>query len=163
MRLLFAIASLLFAGAAAAQQPLATRILVDKSDHKMYVYSNDRIIATFPVGLGVHSRGPKQQEGDRRTPEGKYVLDYKNPASSFFRSIHISYPNPEDRASARRRGVKPGGDIMIHGQPNNPELARRVREYPYPDWTDGCIALSNVDMLQLWDMVRVPTPIEIVP
>lgn len=162
MRVLLAAAALLFATSSAAQIRV-TRILVDKSEHRMYVFSGSRVISMYPVGLGINPVGHKQQEGDRRTPEGKYVLDYKNANSIFFRSIHISYPNEADRAAAKRRGVPPGGAIMIHGQPNDPALARRVRAYPFPDWTDGCIALSNANMQSLWEMIRAPVPIEITP
>ena len=147
----------------AAEPVLATKIRVDKSERKLYVYAGERLLATYRVALGINPAGHKQQEGDRRTPEGRYVLDYKNPNSAYFRSIHISYPDAKDKASARRRGVAPGGAIMIHGQPNDPEIRRRVFLYPRRDWTDGCIALSDQDMEALWKSVRVPIPIEITP
>ena len=91
----------------AAPKERATRIVVDKSDHLMHVYRKDKIIAVYRVGFGTSPVGHKQQEGDRRTPEGHYKLDYKNAKSTFFKSIHISYPNASDRANARRLGVKP--------------------------------------------------------
>jgi murein L,D-transpeptidase YafK len=152
---------LLPAGAGASE--LAARVHVDKSEHKLTVYdARGTVIATFNAGFGVYP-GPKQRQGDRKTPEGKYVLDYKNPNSAFYRSIHISYPNNADRARARRAGVPTGGDIMVHGQPSDPRIMRAIARWPNNDWTDGCISLSNVDMKKFWEMVRVPVPIEIVP
>ena len=105
--------------------------------------------------------GPKQREGDFRTPEGKYFLDDRNVNSDYFLSIHVSYPNDQDRARARAQGVDPGGQIMIHGLPNEPRYD--VRHYLDTDWTDGCIAVSNSDMVDIWLMTRESTPIEIRP
>ena len=147
---------------AATPPPTATRVHVDKSDRVLVVYAGARELARFRIALG-DPVGPKRREGDRRTPEGRYVLDWKNPRSAYFRSIHISYPDRADRERARAAGVPPGGAIFIHGQPNDPAMRARVRAYPFPDWTDGCIALSDADMARLWAMVRVPIPIEIVP
>lgn len=164
MRTCLAWALLLAAGSVAAAEPApATSIRVDKSERKLYVYVGDGIVATYPVALGLNPRGHKQQEGDKRTPEGRYVLDYKNAASAYHRAIHISYPDTADKAAARERGVAPGGAIMIHGQPNDVAVRRRLRLWPFRDWTDGCIALSDQDMDALWKRVRVPVPIEITP
>jgi murein L,D-transpeptidase YafK len=148
---------------AEAPSQLADRILVDKSEHRFTVFSKGKVIATFKAGFGVYPEGPKQRQGDRKTPEGKYLLDYKNERSAFYRSIHISYPNAADRAQGRRGGYPTGGDIMVHGQPSDPRIVRSVARWPNNDWTDGCISLSNTDMKQFWAMVRVPIPIEIVP
>jgi murein L,D-transpeptidase YafK len=153
---------LALAAPVAAAEPLAERVLVDKSEHTLTVYARGQAIATFKAGFGVYA-GPKQRQGDRKTPEGKYVLDYKNPNSAYFRSIHVSYPNNADRARARRAGVPTGGDIMVHGQPNDRRIAAAIALWPSPDWTDGCISLSNADMTRFWELVRVPVPIEIVP
>lgn len=147
----------------AAKNERATIIVVDKSDHLMHVYAKDKKIATFRVGFGVSPVGHKQQEGDKRTPEGRYMLDYKNAKSTFFKSIHISYPNAADRANAKRLGVSPGGDIMIHGQANDPVVRASIDRYPFPDWTYGCISMKNDDLQRLWDMVAIPTPIHIRP
>lgn len=147
----------------AAKPERATFIVVDKSEHVLHVYAKERRIATFAVGFGTSPVGHKEREGDRRTPEGRYVLDYKNANSTFFKSIHISYPNAVDRAHARRLGVSPGGDIMIHGQANDPVVRAAIDRYPYPDWTYGCISMKNEDMQRLWDMLSVPTPIHIQP
>ena len=160
---LLTITVFLFAGSSVASAPLATRVLVVKSEHKLYVFAGETIMASYPVALGVNPKGHKQQQGDRRTPEGKYVLDWKNPKSAYYRSIHISYPSADDRAQAKAKGVAPGGDIMIHGQPNDVKLRLFVQASPFLDWTDGCIALSDSDMKSLWEMVQVPTPIEIRP
>jgi murein L,D-transpeptidase YafK len=115
----------------------------------------------FDVSLGQMPNGPKQREGDFRTPEGKYYLDERNVNSDYFLSIHVSYPNEADRARARAQGVDPGGQIMIHGLPNEPRY--ELRHYLDTDWTDGCIAVSNSDMVDIWLMTRESTPIEIRP
>lgn len=157
------IVMLLLAGPAEAGTPRATRVLVDKSDRLMHVYAGDRKIATYSIGLGTSPVGHKEREGDRRTPEGRYTLDFKKRDSSFFRAIHISYPNAGDRARARQAGVSPGGDIMVHGESNNEHQRELIRLLPSRDYTYGCIALSNQDMQRFWDQIEVPTPIEIVP
>lgn len=108
------------------------------------------------IQLGNAPQGHKQFEGDERTPEGRYVIDYGNPRSAYHLSLHISYPNTGDRIFAESRGKSPGGDIFIHGQPNGLIAGRAVG-----DWTDGCIALSNHEIEELWTLVRDGTPIEI--
>ncbi|MDJ0938645.1 MAG: L,D-transpeptidase family protein [Woeseiaceae bacterium] len=134
-------------------------VLVDKSDEKLYLLSDGEVIAEYSVALGASPDGHKQEQGDERTPEGEYVLDYKLADSSYYKAIHISYPNEADRAAAAERGVDPGGAIMIHGQRNGfgwlSLIAQRF------DWTDGCIAVTNREMDEIWDLVSVPTPIEI--
>ena len=106
-------------------------------------------------------RGHKQQEGDFRTPEGSYFIEAKNPDSDYFLSLKVSYPNAADLAHARERGVDPGGQIMIHGLPNEPKFDEA--SYRGLDWTDGCIAVSNSDMVDLWRLTTVAMPIEIRP
>jgi murein L,D-transpeptidase YafK len=136
-------------------------VRVDKSERTLYLLSGKNVVAHFPVVLGGAPVGPKQREGDKRTPEGRYVLDLKKQDSAFFRAIHISYPNAGDLSRAKQQGVDPGSAIMIHGQTNGlgwlSFLSQRL------DWTNGCIALSNEDMQQVWNLVQVPTPIEITP
>jgi murein L,D-transpeptidase YafK len=139
----------------------ADYVVVDKSDRKLYLYKAGRVLREFNVELGQMPTGPKQREGDFRTPEGKYFLDERNVNSDYFLSIHVSYPNETDRARARELGVDPGGQIMIHGLPNEPRYD--VRHYQGTDWTDGCIAVSNSDMVDIWLMTRESTPIEIRP
>jgi murein L,D-transpeptidase YafK len=160
------IASLL-GTAAAGERDVATSpdradyVVVDKSDRKLYLYKAGRVLREFDVALGQMPNGPKQREGDFRTPEGKYYLGGRNTNSDFFLSIHVSYPNEADRARARAEGVDPGGQIMIHGWPNDPKYD--LRRYESTDWTDGCIAVSNSDMVDIWLMTRESTPIEIRP
>lgn len=159
--------TILLGNAVAEEQDLVTGpdgadyVVVDKSDRKLYLYRAGRILREFDVALGQMPNGPKQREGDFRTPEGKYFLDERNVNSDFFLSIHVSYPNETDRARARELGVDPGGQIMIHGLPNEPKYD--VRHYQGTDWTDGCIAVSNSDMIDIWLMTRESTPIEIRP
>ncbi|HEY9181692.1 MAG TPA: L,D-transpeptidase family protein [Gammaproteobacteria bacterium] len=136
-------------------------VLVDKSDRKLYLFKAGRVLREFDVSLGLVPNGPKQREGDFKTPEGRYVLDSRNVNSDYFLSIHVSYPDESDRARAREQGVDPGNGIMIHGLPN--ELKRDLSSYLATDWTDGCIAVSNSDMVDIWLMTRDPTPIEIRP
>ena len=162
MRFLAALLLGLSACAASAAEH-ADRVLVDKSEHTLTVLSKGKVLAVYQAGFGVYPDGPKERQGDRKTPEGKYVLDYKNPNSAYYRSIHISYPDKADRERARRGGYNPGGDIMVHGQPSDPDIVRAVARWPNDDWTDGCISLSNTDMKAFWEMVRVPVPIEIRP
>lgn len=137
------------------------RILVVKSERKLYLLSAGKIVRTFDISLGLVPDGPKQREGDFRTPEGVYYIEAKNPASDYFLSLKISYPNERDRARAREQGVDPGSQIMIHGLPNEPRYP--ANRYLGWDWTDGCIAVSNSDMVDLWLMTSVSTPIEIRP
>jgi murein L,D-transpeptidase YafK len=122
---------------------------------------NGKAFRTFKIALGIRPQGDKKQEGDFRTPEGKYMLDRRNPNSEYFLSIHVSYPNSTDRREAAELGVDPGGAIMIHGQPNVP--TRSEAYYRTQDWTNGCIAVSNSDMIDIWLMTGENTPIEIRP
>jgi murein L,D-transpeptidase YafK len=139
----------------------ADSVLVVKSERKLYLLKAGRVMRAFDVALGLVPNGAKQREGDFRTPEGKYVLDARNADSDYFLSIHVSYPDESDRARARAKGIDPGGQIMIHGLPNEPRYD--LRRYQESDWTDGCIAVSNSDMIDIWLMTRESTPIEIRP
>jgi len=132
-----------------------------KSERRLYLMHDDEIITVFPVTFGSNPKGHKQQEGDGRTPEGLYQLDWKHSDSGYHKSIHISYPNAADQKKASEIGVEPGGAIMVHGQKNGwGWLAPLAR---YINWTDGCIALRNVDMDVFWSRVEPGTPIEIRP
>ena len=143
-------------------QPLrASRILVDKSERTLTLFSAGKPLRQYPISLGLNPRGHKQQEGDKRTPEGIYLIDFKNPDSAFYRSLRVSYPNERDRLAAEERGVEPGGQIMIHGTPNG-RLIKTSNSYGY-DWTDGCIAVSNAAMDEIWQLVEPGTLIEIRP
>jgi hypothetical protein len=139
----------------------ADALVVDKSDRKLYLLRSARVVAEYPVKLGLNPHGHKQHEGDFRTPEGKYALTRRNPRSDYFLSIQVSYPNREDVAWAKENGWLPGGLIMIHGQPNVPK--RPPEFYASRDWTDGCIALSNADMVDVWLRTSAGLPIEIRP
>jgi murein L,D-transpeptidase YafK len=133
-------------------------VRVDKSERTLTLYAVGRPVRTFNgIQLGDAPVGHKRYQGDERTPEGRYTIDYGNPQSAYHLSLHISYPNDADRAYARARGRSPGGEIFIHGQPNG--WNGRVRG----DWTDGCIALANSEIEVLWSLVGDGTPIEIVP
>ena len=137
-------------------------VLVRKKERMLYLYSGDEIVKAYTIGLGKQPEGHKQQEGDSRTPEGLYTLDWRNPNSKFFRSIHVSYPNKNQLLAAREAGINPGGEIMIHGQPTN--WSERIKlTFKDTDWTEGCIALENQDMLEIWNLVRDGTPIKIEP
>ena len=165
MRLLIlaiAAALLLWQGALPASGfPVADYVLVEKASRKLHLVKGGKPIRTFDIALGIRPIGDKQHEGDFRTPEGRYLLDRRNPHSEFFLSIRVSYPNTEDIRQARARGLDPGGAIMIHGQPNEP--TRSEAYYRTQDWTNGCIAVSNSDMIDIWLMTGDNTPIEIRP
>ncbi|MCF6256286.1 MAG: L,D-transpeptidase family protein [Gammaproteobacteria bacterium] len=136
-------------------------VLVDKSEKKIYLLSEGKPLKEYDVVFGENPKGHKQQEGDERTPEGKYILDYRKADSSFYKAIHISYPNEEDKARARKIGVDPGGLIMIHGQKNGFGWLSWLMQWF--NWTDGCIAVTNAEMDEIWKLVEVGTPIEIRP
>lgn len=149
----------LFAGptAATTNQPPIDLVVVIKSERVLYLYVDGMPIKSFRIGLGDHPAGDKRRSGDERTPEGAYILDWRNPDSLYHLSIHISYPNARDRAWARAHGVDPGGNIMIHGQPDY------AFEKRTGDWTDGCIAVSDKAMDIIWRRVPTGTPIHIYP
>ncbi|MDH3228961.1 MAG: L,D-transpeptidase family protein [Alphaproteobacteria bacterium] len=130
-------------------------VLVDKGARRLFLLRAGTILAWAPVGLGREPVGAKREQGDLRTPEGDYLLDWRNPVSRFHRSIHISYPNEADLAQALARDVNPGGAIFIHGTPDRVLLGR--------DWTTGCIAVANEDMDLIWQLVPDGTPITIRP
>ena len=148
-------------GLQASEFPTADLVVVEKANRKLHLMQNGEVLRTFRIALGIRPEGDKQHEGDFRTPEGRYLLDARNPDSEYFLSIHISYPNRQDRNEARSKGLDPGGAIMIHGQPNVPTNSEAY--YRTQDWTNGCIAVSNSDMIDIWLMTGDYTPIEIRP
>ena len=161
-RLIAIIAVLLLTGAAtpapALTFPEVDHIIVDKSDRTMTLYGADGSVSVIEhLQLGDAPVGAKQFEGDERTPEGRFTIDYGNPGSAYRLSLHIDYPRPENSAFARAHGRSPGGLIFIHGQPNDWPVGRVPG-----DWTDGCIALSNAQIEALWQAVPDGTAIEIV-
>ncbi|MGM8886361.1 L,D-transpeptidase family protein [Psychrobacter sp. 1U2] len=136
------------------------KVYVDKSERVLKLLSADKVIKTYHIALGDSPVGHKRQEGDERTPTGSYILDYKNENSSYYRSIHVSYPNAADKAQAKKRGVSAGGDIMIHGQKNG--LGHLAPITQQRDWTDGCIAVTDDEMDEIMSIYKAGMPIEIV-
>ena len=132
---------------------------VDKSENKMYLLDNDKVIKEYHVAFGENPKGHKEQEGDEKTPEGIYTLDYKKEDSSFYRAMHISYPNESDLDNAKNKGVSAGGFIMVHGQRN--KLGRLSTLTQRFNWTNGCIALTNTEMDEFMTLVKVGTKIKI--
>lgn len=156
------------------EQYAVDEVRVYKTKHRMQMLFEGKVTKTYKVMLGRGGMDPKRQEGDNLVPEGNYVLDWRNPESKFYKSIHITYPNAEDIERARREGVNPGGDIFIHGMPNNvAEIDDVLRDmglegidqetleimFPRIDWTAGCVAVKNKEMEEIWQNVKEPTPI----
>ncbi len=141
----------------------ADQVVVWKSKRKMALIRDGKVMHEYRIALGERPWGHKRQEGDERTPEGDYILDWRNPNSRFYKSIHISYPNPRDIRFARAMGRDPGGMIMIHGQPDHARSPRFRERYLSRDWTNGCIAVRNPEMDEIWRLVRYGTPIRILP
>ena len=140
--------------------PTVTRVVVHKTARRMELLSGDEVLRSYRISLGLQPRGHKEREGDFRTPEGRYLLTRRNPRSDFFLSIQVSYPNEHDVKHARTNGWEPGGAIMIHGMPNR---LKHDPDYYIRDWTDGCIAVSNSDMVEIWLLTNHNTPIDILP
>lgn len=153
--------ALITAPAQAAAPPKIDKVVVLKSERKLLLLSKDTVVRTYRVALGKNPTGPKIQTGDHRTPEGSYVIDSRNPQSQYHRSLHISYPNADDRARARKIGKNPGGDIFIHGLPNGQGWIGKA--HVLSDWTLGCIAVTNAEIEEIWQLVPNGTPIEIRP
>ncbi|MEZ5566723.1 MAG: L,D-transpeptidase family protein [Gammaproteobacteria bacterium] len=140
---------------------MADRVVIHKGERKLMLMRGDEILRTFKVSLGLSPNGPKEREGDFRTPEGNYRLSGRRANSDYFLAIQVSYPGPEDLRRAAAAGTSPGGQIMIHGQPNRP--SKPLDYYETRDWTNGCIAVSNADMVDIWLMTPDNTPIQILP
>lgn len=138
-----------------------TKVLVHKSERRLYLMDDDDVVRSYRISLGDNPEGHKLYEGDERTPEGDYELDWRNSDSDFYKSIHISYPNVRDRELASAWGLDPGGSIMIHGLPN--EAGDMAFAYTGLDWTNGCIAVTNEEMDEIWQLVADGTPIRILP
>jgi murein L,D-transpeptidase YafK len=155
----------LLGGLCLPQQPNlslhADRVLVLKKERTLELLSDGKVIKTYKVALGGDPIGPKTRQGDHKTPEGVYVLDSRNPHSRFYKSIHISYADARDRSVAQRNGVSPGGDVFVHGLPNR--YGWVGSSHRLKDWTDGCIAVTNDEIDEIWLAVSDGTPIEIRP
>ncbi|NHB58699.1 L,D-transpeptidase family protein [Acinetobacter shaoyimingii] len=143
-----------------------TEVHVYKAERRLHLLNGSNIIRSYEMRLGFNPIGHKVQEGDGKTPEGRYILDWRNAQSAFYKSLHISYPNEQDKVIARQLGVSPGGDIMIHGSAKKAqvEVVPKLMKYmPTEDWTWGCIAVRNVDMDEIWQLIDDGTAIEIYP
>ena len=139
----------------------ADQVIVVKGQSSLTLLSHGKVLRSYKVALGGSPVGAKEQQGDHKTPEGHYLLDRRNAKSRFYKSIYVSYPNEQDRQRASQRGVTAGGDIMIHGLPNGfgwLGAAHRAR-----DWTDGCVAVTNAEMDEIWELVPDGTAIDIRP
>lgn len=159
--LLIAVAMLALSGCSKFKHydgPEVTRVVVMKADRRLYLMHEDTVLKAFEVELGSAPVGRKETRGDGKTPEGSYVIDRRNPNSEFHLSLGISYPNEEDLARARELGEEPGGDIFIHGRP--PIFSSTKTG---PDWTAGCISVTNKEMQDIYAMVRDGTPIDLFP
>lgn len=136
-------------------------IIIKKSERLLYAVKDDKVIKKYDIAIGQNPIGHKLKEGDKKTPEGYYFVDGKNAKSKFFLSLHTSYPNFHDRRVAERNNLNPGSHIAIHGLPSISVLSQYL--YNSSDWTDGCIALNNKDMEELWNMSEEGTQILIKP
>ncbi|MCA6362670.1 MAG: L,D-transpeptidase family protein [Bacteroidetes bacterium] len=137
------------------------RLVVFKSTHEMRAYQGNQLLKTYTVAIGRNTRGDKQEEGDKRTPEGRYTINDRNPNSSHYKNLGISYPNAADRAAARKQGKSPGGDVKIHGLKNGRGYIGKFHRWM--DWTAGCIAVTNEEMQELYVAVKTGAVIEIYP
>lgn len=150
--------------AAAVSAPpmrLADSIVVEKKARRLTLYADGRPMRTYLVALGLNPVGDKVRSGDNRTPEGLFYIDRRNPESRYHLALHISYPGPMHRARAEKLGVEPGGDIMIHGLPNGMGAAGATHRVA--DWTNGCVALTDQEIEEIWSVVPIGTPVEIKP
>ncbi len=160
MRLFFAPLLLCISSFAMADQTIDL-VRVYKAEHKLQLIASGKVLNEFPIALGSNPKGHKKQEGDGKTPEGIYTLDYKKSDSAFYKAFHISYPNADDIAAAKSLGVRPGGAVMIHGQKNGLGWLSFISQRF--DWTNGCVALRDADIDILWASVKEGTKVEIKP
>lgn len=129
----------------------ADSIVLDKSQRKLSMYDHGQLVKSYIVALGRNPVGDKVKRGDGRTPEGLYRIEGRNPGSKYHLSLRVSYPSAADREQAARRGVTPGGDIMLHGLPK--EFATVGALHREQDWTEGCVALTNEEIEEIWRAV----------
>jgi murein L,D-transpeptidase YafK len=166
IRILTALAAWLLCGVGVAQTSSAAglhadRVVVLKKERTLQLLNRGKVIKTYKVALGGDPVGAKTRQGDHKTPEGVYVLDFRNAHSQFYKSIHISYPSERDRAEARKKGAPPGGDVFVHGLPNGYRYVGAAHRLK--DWTDGCVAVTDDEIDEIWRAVPDGTPIEIRP
>jgi murein L,D-transpeptidase YafK len=141
--------------------PVVDRVVVHKAQRRLDLMHGGNVVRSYHVALGLNPTGQKERSGDFRTPEGDYRLDRRNSRSDYFLSIKVSYPNDTDLRRAHARHWQAGGSIMIHGLPNL--MKHGVDYYERTDWTDGCIAVSNADMVEIWMLTPDNAPIDILP
>ena len=139
----------------------ADLVVVEKAKHELTLLNSGKVIRKFHVVFGAEPVGHKQMEGDNKTPEGRYLLDFKKADSAFYKAFHVSYPNAQDVAKANSAGVHPGSNIMVHGQKNGFGWASAISQQF--NWTQGCIAMTNADMDAMWELVDAGTAIDIRP
>jgi murein L,D-transpeptidase YafK len=157
MCLLALLVTLMWAPAGAT----ADRVVINKAKRELILFRGTEALRTYRIALGTNPVGPKRRRGDGKTPEGLYTISGRNPRSSYHRSLRISYPSREDRARAARARVDPGGDIMIHGLPNGRGYIGRLHRQI--DWTDGCVAVTDDEIEEIWRLVPDGTPVRINP
>jgi murein L,D-transpeptidase YafK len=141
--------------------PAVDHLVVHKADRRLFLMHGDTVVRSYKIALGLNPVWEKERSGDFRTPEGRYILSRRNPRSDYFLSIQVSYPNENDLKRAHRNHWDAGGSIMIHGLPN--QLKHEPSYYETRDWTDGCIAVSNSDMVEIWLLTPDNAPIDILP
>jgi murein L,D-transpeptidase YafK len=141
--------------------PSADAILIVKHERKLYLLHDNYPLRSYRIALGLSPTGAKERRWDFRTPEGSYIIDFRLEHSHYFKALHISYPSHADLKRSSALHLPAGGDIFIHGEPNRP--TKPVSYYKTRDWTNGCIALSDEDLQELWDLTAGQTPVEIVP
>jgi murein L,D-transpeptidase YafK len=147
--------------APAAPAIRADTILIVKHEHKLYLLRDNSPLRSYRIALGLSPTGAKEREWDFRTPEGSYIIDFRQAHSRYFKALHISYPSATDRKRSAAQHLRLGGDIFIHGEPNSP--TKPDSYYKTRDWTNGCIALSDEDLQDVWDLTAGQTRVEIVP
>lgn len=160
-RLIAALLGFLFASLCLASPPPVDKLLIHKQERRLEVISDGKVIREYRVSLGKQPVGHKRQRGDERTPEGIYSIDWRHESPSYNLSLHLDYPNLKDRTAAYERGLDPGNMIMIHGTPVDEEYPEWF--FRGLDWTNGCIALDNASMQELWNLVPDRTVVEIRP
>jgi len=141
--------------------PRADAILIVKHERRLYLLHDNYPLRSYRIALGLSPSGAKERQWDFRTPEGSYIIDFRQEHSHYFKALHISYPSPADLKRSSALHFPAGGDIFIHGEPNRP--TKPVSYYKTRDWTNGCIALSDEDLQDLWNLTAGKTPVEIVP
>jgi len=162
---LFLVLLLVFVGQTPAQSLSAAEradtILIVKHERKLYLLHDNAPLRSYRIALGLSPTGAKEREWDFRTPEGSYIIDFRQEHSRYYKALHISYPSQADRKRSSAQHLSAGRDIFIHGEPNQP--SKPDSYYKTRDWTNGCIALSDEDLQDVWNLTAGRTRVEIVP